>query len=349
MSIMKLRAQSAWFITATYNNCKGADLTPTFAEILKTITDFHDVSEELYSFTWKVTKADKEIEIEPFTLGVKFDPIEEEMVSKLENVISTQDKAAGYQTLSHYYFLPWKLFNIKDDMNGSLTINNDTNLSLTAAKKRRILSGNVYLASALHDTGHFVKTYKPDRKIYVGPYIHTMLYADIFGIVDVMGNTTDKIIVFTEFNDEIDLLQDVLDSLYIGQVAIISGSVSSQDKANAIASFRESSNVRIILVNKKIGDTGLNLQVANWIYMLTIDTDPSRVEQCLGRAARQGQKNTVRWVSVVGRSRPEESALTKQRNLILNTKESIVTPKLEVIEIHNEEMILRNDNLKRML
>lgn len=66
---------------------------------------------------------------------------------------------------------------------------------------------------------------------------------------------------------------------------------------------------RIILVNKKVGEAGLNLQVANWVYMLSIDSNPAKIEQCLGRAARQGQMKTVYWVSVTGSTRSEENAL----------------------------------------
>lgn len=347
-SIKSLRPASAWFMTGTNSNCRGDDISTMLSGMITTMTNSADVNEDTWSYTYRIQKKESSITISSCTLQIDMHDVEQKMINDMQSVITSKDKAAGHQIMSHYYFIPWKLFPIVDNLDDcSFTVDTFTQLSATAIRKMKALSGNVVTTSDLLATGHYVTTTNPLRKVYVGPYVHKMLYADFVGIVDVMENTDDKIIVFTEFNDEIELLQDVLDCLFIDQVAVISGSTNAQEKSNAVASFTSSPKTRIILVNKKVGEAGLNLQAANWVYMMTIDPDPAKVEQCLGRAARQGQTKPVTWVSLVGCSRTEGTALTKQRNILLSSKDSTVHPKLDIIEMQNQDMIFYNEELKR--
>jgi Helicase conserved C-terminal domain/SNF2-related domain len=349
-SIGSLKADSVWLLTGTSTDCKGDDITNRLVGIVKDITQYHDIVEEISSFMYHVRKEESSIDIEPCIIEVRFKPIEATMINLMDAAIASKDKAAGFQILSHYYFLPWKLYDIRDDSHLYID-NDDSSLSKTALVKRAMLSRQLQLCtSQLLDTGHVVRIdndNESSRTIYVGPYFHAMLYDDLYGIVTVMSRTMDKIIVFTEYNDEIRLLEDVLGSLFMGQVESISGSSNSLDKSNAIASFTRNPSKRIILVNKKVGEAGLNLQVANWVYMLSIDSNPAKVEQCLGRAARQGQTKTVHWVSVTGSTRSEENALIRQLNVINNQKEfKEDDPQLSLIEVQNQDMTKVNTELK---
>ncbi len=337
----KLRSKSAWFLTGTSVN-NGQDVSERLAAILQDITNFK-TEENISNYTYNVKNMHDVTDISPMILDVECAPIELMMNDHLESSITAKDRAAGHQTLAHYYFLQWKMFNIYDDPACELRVTSDSStLSKTAIGKKRKMTLEV-TNSDLLATGHVVRG-EPSRLIYVGPYIHKMLYDGSVGIVSVLhDNPTDKIIIFTDYKDEINLLIDVCECLFRGQFVSISGENSASDKEYAIDRFTKNRNTRIILVNKKVGDAGLNLQAGNWVYMLTHETNAATLKQCLGRSARMGQTKNVTWISMVGSTRPEATALTKQKNTIMNDNEDEMK---NIIERQNWDLITINKELK---
>jgi len=341
ISIMStLRSQSAWFLTGTNVN-NGQDVSSKLVTILQQITDFRTV-ETIDKYTYKVMNMRDNTGISPVILDVEYAPIELMMINHLESSITTKDKAAGHQTLAHYYFIPWKMFTVYNDPACNLIVTSKSTLSATAKAKKRKMTLEV-TNSDLLATGHVVRG-EPSRLIYVGPYIHKMLYDEPFGIVHVLhDHPNDKIIIFTEFKDEIALLSEVCECLFRGQFVSISGDKSASEKELAMSLFTTNPNTRIILVNKKVGDAGLNLQAGNWVYMLTHETNAAKLEQCLGRSARMGQTKDVTWISLIGSTRPETNALTKQKNTIMKDNEDDMK---KVIEQQNWDLITVNKELK---
>jgi hypothetical protein len=167
-----LRSQSAWFLTGTNVN-NGQDVSSKLATMLQQITDFR-TEETIDKYTYKVMNMRDNTEINPVILDVEYAHIELMMINHLESSITTKDKAAGHQTLAHYYFIPWKMFTVYNDPACNLIVtNNKSTLSKTADKKKRKMTLEV-TNSDLLATGHVVRG-EPSRLIYVGPYIHKML------------------------------------------------------------------------------------------------------------------------------------------------------------------------------
>lgn len=99
-----------------------------------------------------------------------------------------------------------------------------------------------------------------------------------------------KILVFTEFVATQEMLAEKLEKRNF-DVERINGSMSSDDRKDAMKRFEESSN---FLVSTDAGGEGLNLQFAHVIINYDLPWNPMKIEQRIGRVDRIGQLKTVR-------------------------------------------------------
>ena len=100
---------------------------------------------------------------------------------------------------------------------------------------------------------------------------------------------TQKIIIFTEFVATQQYLQRLL--LAKGySISILNGSMSIDERNEAMRVFRDESN---IFISTDAGGEGLNLQFSNIIINYDLPWNPMKIEQRCGRADRIGQKRDV--------------------------------------------------------
>jgi SNF2 family DNA or RNA helicase len=102
----------------------------------------------------------------------------------------------------------------------------------------------------------------------------------------------DKSIVFCQFTKEMDIYQNVLDETEFKCVRL-DGRMSLGERDKAVKSFCHDASVRVFLVQINTGGTGINLQVANRIYITAPNWNPALEYQAIGRAHRTGQQKTV--------------------------------------------------------
>jgi ERCC4-related helicase len=98
-----------------------------------------------------------------------------------------------------------------------------------------------------------------------------------------------KIIVFTEFV----ATQEYLKRLLLSReytVSTLNGSMSIEERNNALKAFRDHSN---IFISTDAGGEGLNLQFSNIIINYDLPWNPMKIEQRCGRADRIGQARDV--------------------------------------------------------
>lgn len=98
-----------------------------------------------------------------------------------------------------------------------------------------------------------------------------------------------KIIIFTEFV----ATQEYLQRLLVGRdytVSILNGSMSIEERNDALREFRDHSN---IFISTDAGGEGLNLQFSNIIINYDLPWNPMKIEQRCGRADRIGQTRDV--------------------------------------------------------
>jgi len=98
-----------------------------------------------------------------------------------------------------------------------------------------------------------------------------------------------KIIVFTEFV----ATQEYLKRLLVAReylVSTLNGSMSIEERNDALREFRDHSN---IFISSDAGGEGLNLQFSNIIINYDLPWNPMKIEQRCGRADRIGQTRDV--------------------------------------------------------
>ena len=98
-----------------------------------------------------------------------------------------------------------------------------------------------------------------------------------------------KIIIFTEFVATQRYLQRILTAKGY-TVTTLNGSMSIDERNEALAEFRDKTN---IFISTDAGGEGLNLQFSNIIINYDLPWNPMKIEQRCGRADRIGQKRDV--------------------------------------------------------
>lgn len=95
----------------------------------------------------------------------------------------------------------------------------------------------------------------------------------------------DKIIIFTEFRDTLDFLEENLSGLGYN-VYTISGLLDINQKKQQRLGFEQDGN---ILIGTEAAGEGLNLQIANIVINFELPWNPNRLHQRIGRVYRYGQ------------------------------------------------------------
>merc|ERR1719343_1801404 len=93
---------------------------------------------------------------------------------------------------------------------------------------------------------------------------------------------------------------------------IFRGGMSMQAREDALAAFNNDPNLKVILISLKAGGEGLNLQVANHVFLLDPWWNPACEMQAVQRAHRIGQTKEVRAVRFITANTVEEKILGLQ-------------------------------------
>lgn len=116
--------------------------------------------------------------------------------------------------------------------------------------------------------------------------------------VETLTNTLDalfcedkehKIIIFTEFVATQDYLKKLLVSRGYA-VTVLNGSMSIEERNEALQEFKKNTNV---FISTDAGGEGLNLQFANIVINYDLPWNPMKIEQRCGRVDRIGQTHDV--------------------------------------------------------
>jgi SNF2 family DNA or RNA helicase len=103
-----------------------------------------------------------------------------------------------------------------------------------------------------------------------------------------------KVLIFTSFNDMIDLLMQDLPMRFGGiYCQYIDGRISSQQRQSIVDDFTSFMGAGILALNPKAGGTGLNITAANHVIHYNLEWNPAVEDQASARAYRRGQKLPV--------------------------------------------------------
>jgi hypothetical protein len=98
-----------------------------------------------------------------------------------------------------------------------------------------------------------------------------------------------KVIVFTSFNDEQNILIE-----HFGKLAVChNGSMTTKEKQNSVDSFQNNPKVKVFIGNIKSAGVAITLTEATVVVFNSFDWVPGNNEQAEDRSFRLGQKNNV--------------------------------------------------------
>ena len=117
---------------------------------------------------------------------------------------------------------------------------------------------------------------------------------------DLVDSTDDRLIVFYNFKDELDVLMKLVEDK---PISIINGSIKD------LTAYEEHEN-SIIFVQYQAGAMGLNLQKANKVIYFTLPQSSELFEQSKKRVHRIGQKNRCFYYYLMCSNSVEEDILS---------------------------------------
>lgn len=120
-----------------------------------------------------------------------------------------------------------------------------------------------------------------------------------------------KIIIFSQFSKQLDILQDWANILHSWPCFRIDGSVKSDDRQSQIEAFNSDPECRIFLLSTRAGGLGINLTAADTVILFDSDWNPQQDLQAQDRVHRIGQTKPVIIYRLASKGTVEESLLDK--------------------------------------
>lgn len=120
-----------------------------------------------------------------------------------------------------------------------------------------------------------------------------------------------KIIIFSQFSKQLDILQDWANILHSWPCFRIDGSVKSDDRQSQIEAFNSDPECKIFLLSTRAGGLGINLTAADTVILFDSDWNPQQDLQAQDRAHRIGQTKPVIIYRLASKGTVEESLLDK--------------------------------------
>jgi SNF2 family DNA or RNA helicase len=119
-----------------------------------------------------------------------------------------------------------------------------------------------------------------------------------------------KALVFSQFTSLLAILRQRLDGAGI-RYAYLDG--RTRDREARVEQFQSDDDLKLFLISLKAGGLGLNLQAAEYVYLLDPWWNPAVEAQAIDRAHRIGQSRQVFAYRLIARETVEEKVLELQR------------------------------------
>lgn len=108
----------------------------------------------------------------------------------------------------------------------------------------------------------------------------------------VLSHPKEKSLVFSQFVEEMNIYEELFLENEV-EVYRIDGSVSKDERVEALRQFKKSSNHCVFLIQIKAGGQGLNIQEATRVYITSPSWNPATELQAIARSHRTGQTRKV--------------------------------------------------------
>lgn len=120
------------------------------------------------------------------------------------------------------------------------------------------------------------------------------------------ANDPTKTVVFSQFTSFLDLIGLALSDMGF-RYARLDGSMTRDERTSQLDFFRRNQDVNVILVSTRAGGVGLNLTMANKVFLMDPAWNPATDSQALSRVHRIGQTKPVSYVRYIIEGSIEQS------------------------------------------
>ncbi|CCG81019.1 Helicase SWR1 [Taphrina deformans PYCC 5710] len=146
-------------------------------------------------------------------------------------------------------------------------------------------------------------------------------------ILPKMKEAGDRILLFSQFTQTLDILEDCMDTMGITYFRL-DGSTDVSTRQDLIDQFHEETDITVFLLSTKAGGFGINLACANVVIIYDSSFNPHDDKQAEDRAHRVGQTKEVQIIRLVAKNTIEEH-IARLANTKL-TLDSSVSGDLEI-------------------
>lgn len=127
----------------------------------------------------------------------------------------------------------------------------------------------------------------------------------------IFETTDDKVLCFSQWTRMLDLVQERV-TMEGFEFVRLDGTQSIDERAEAVHMFQRRSKCRLFLISLQAGSTGLNLTVANRVFLLDSWWNPAVEDQAIDRVHRIGQIKDVEIIKMKIAGSVEEKILALQ-------------------------------------
>ncbi len=120
-----------------------------------------------------------------------------------------------------------------------------------------------------------------------------------------------KLLVFSQFTQMLQLIKMEFEKVGV-TYCYLDGSTPLPKRKEQVTKFQEDENVKAFLISLKAGGVGLNLTVADYVYIVDPWWNPAAEMQAIDRAHRIGQKRKVFAYKMICKDSVEEKILQLQ-------------------------------------
>lgn len=120
-----------------------------------------------------------------------------------------------------------------------------------------------------------------------------------------------KLLVFSQFTEMLKLIREEFEEAGISY-CYLDGSTPLPKRKEQVTKFQEDESVTAFLISLKAGGVGLNLTVADYVYLVDPWWNPAAEQQAIDRAHRIGQKRKVFAYKMICKDTVEEKILQMQ-------------------------------------
>ncbi|KAK9365875.1 SNF2 family N-terminal domain-containing protein [Lipomyces kononenkoae] len=120
-----------------------------------------------------------------------------------------------------------------------------------------------------------------------------------------------KVLIFSQFRNMLDIIQDWAEILRDWKVCRLDGQVKQEDRKVAIDNFNSDPEYKLFLLSTRAGGLGINLSSADTVILFDSDWNPQQDLQAMDRAHRIGQTRPVIVYRLATANTVEQTMLEK--------------------------------------